>query len=198
MECIKPLPLILSIIASLLVGDRNPAVPVPSKAREPRLRQKRLKGTAPEVINARIDRAGTDHLDPEWRVKPAAIELPQHQGEVGALGVPGGLEVRPELDLGRAMGPARRELPSSCGWFFEAKLGYLVLQPDRGLLERERPVVEHVLVARARNPARDAIEVGVLIRMQPGHLDDRRSNANRKQRNGNGRNRAARPCTLEQ
>src|SRR5215510_5722576 len=101
-------------------GDRNPAAPVPSKAREPWLRQQGLIGAVADVINACIDRAGAGDLDPEWRVELAAIELAQHQGEVSALGVPGGLEVGSQLDLRRAVGAAGCELPAPASGFFEA------------------------------------------------------------------------------
>ena len=50
-------------------------------------------------------------------------------------------------------------------------------QTLRGLLERERPIVEHVAVARLRNAAGEPVEVGVLVGVQPHHRDDRRGNA---------------------
>src|SRR5262245_18678918 len=121
-----------------LLLDRNLATPVPSKAWKPRLGQQGVVGAVADIVNTRIDGTGARDFDPERRVEPAAIELAQHQGEVRPLGVPGGLEVGPELDLRRAVRAAGCELPAPVGWLLEAKLGDLGLQSERGLFERER------------------------------------------------------------
>ena len=48
------------------------------------------------------------------------------------------------------------------------------------LLQREAPVIQHVAIVGAAHRARDVIEVGVLIRVQPDHLAKRQQQAERE------------------
>src|ERR1019366_8315700 len=94
---------------------------------------------AADIVDARIDDALALDLHQDRRIEGRAIELAQHQREVGALRVPGGLEIGTELDLRRAVRSAHRELPAPV-----ARLALMPLRERRGeplrcLLERESP-----------------------------------------------------------
>ena len=82
-------------------------------ARQSRLREQRVVGAAADIVDARIDDAVAHDLDQHRRVELPAVELAEHHREVGALRIPGGLEIRAELDLRRAVMAADRELPAA-------------------------------------------------------------------------------------
>src|ERR1700692_2022457 len=95
---------------------------------------------AADVVDARIDDALARDLHQDRRIEGRAVELAQHQREVGALRVPGGLEIGTELDLRRAVRPAYRELPAPVARLALVPLGERGCEPLRCLLEREPPV----------------------------------------------------------
>src|SRR6266567_4475636 len=70
------------------------------------------EGTAADVVDARIDHPLAPDLDQDRRIEGGAIERAEHQGEIGALRVPAGLEIGTELDLRGAVRTAYRELPA--------------------------------------------------------------------------------------
>src|SRR5262249_28448472 len=70
------------------------------------------EGAAADVVDARIDDAFALDLDEHRRRQIGAIEFAHGEGEVGALGLPGGEEFRSELDLRRPHRSANRDAPA--------------------------------------------------------------------------------------
>src|SRR5438552_8510078 len=66
-----------------------------------------------DIVDAGIDDAFAFDLDQDRRLEVGAIELPEHEGEIGALGLPIGNEVGPELDGGRHVGTAYGDPPGA-------------------------------------------------------------------------------------
>src|ERR1700693_5650872 len=69
------------------------------------------EGAPADVVDARIDDALARDLDQDRRIEGRAVELAQHQREIGALRVPAGLEIGTELDLRRAVRSTYCKLP---------------------------------------------------------------------------------------
>ena len=126
---------------------------------------------AANIIDARKDDAVAHDLDQHRRVELGAVEFAEQQGEVGVLRVPGDLELpaRASTRTG-GCGPHTANFPAVRSAASHARCGKRAQLPRR-LLERQTPVVEHEQRSRAWARRRQMIEVGVLIRMQPHHID---------------------------
>ena len=109
----------------------------PAGRSQPRLREQGLERPSADVVEARIDHAAALDLGQHRRVELGAVEDAEHHREVGALRVPGGLEIRSQLDLRGAMRAADRDLPAAAGGLALVTFGELGQQGLRGLLEGE-------------------------------------------------------------
>src|SRR5258708_17401514 len=114
------LPISLSLLMGVMVAPGRPwrqrqseagRSPGATPSRRRHVQQAR-EGAAADVVDARIDDALALDLDQDRRIEGRAVELAQHQREIGALRVPGGLEIGTKLDLRRAVRSAHRELPA--------------------------------------------------------------------------------------
>ena len=53
-------------------------------------------------------------------------------------------------------------------------------QPSRCLGQRQAPIIEHVVLSRARRPAGQMVVIRVLVGMQSRHIEDWRSDADQQ------------------
>ncbi len=98
------------------------------------------------------------------------------------MAVPADREVGTERDLCGALRTAYRDLPFASLWRRFLPLDQFVAQAIGCLLQRQTPVIQHEQVVGAANRARDMIEMGVLIGMQPDHFAERQQQAERENR----------------
>src|SRR6266581_1717478 len=126
---------------------------------------------AADVVDARVDDALALDLDQDRGLELGAVEFAQGEREIGALGVVGGDELGTELDLRGPVRAAHRDAPAPVRSGEFEPLGELGAQLLGRLLEREAPVIKHVMVVGGAHAAGEIVEVRVLIGMQPHHLD---------------------------
>src|ERR1700730_2100745 len=125
-----------------------------------------------DVVDARVHDALALDLDEDRGLEVGAIELPEHQGKIGALGLPVGHEVGSELDRGRYIGTAYGEAPRPpYGRGLAPSRLLLGRKLLGGLCQAEAPIIEHIALVRRANPAGEMVELGILVRMQAHHFD---------------------------
>src|SRR5438552_1106913 len=76
------------------------------------LRQERRTRAPADVVDTRIADAFAGDVGDQRGVELSAVELAEHNREIGTLRIPSGLEIRTEFDLRRTMRPTHGNPPA--------------------------------------------------------------------------------------
>src|SRR3954452_7834912 len=96
-----------------------------------------------------------------------AVELAKRHGEISGMTIPANGELRAKRNLRRALRPAYRDFPFTRPRRRFMARGEFLAQAIGGLLQCKPPIIEHVSVVYLAHGARDIVEMGVLVRVEP-------------------------------